>query len=137
MVFPYYGHPFTKKHAAKYGPLAGTLEYIANHGSRGFYTGWSAEKLAAYLKSLDGIVEKEDFINYDLKVFKNRQQTYSAESVLSAWMPNLIISAPALILIGQQLSPSLPDAYFIQMDPLEKGPGRVEYMTFGVCRNRL
>lgn len=56
--------------------LAWTLEYIANHGSKGFYTGKPAQKLADYIKYLGGIVEKEDFINYGLKIYKNQHKTY-------------------------------------------------------------
>ena len=56
--------------------LARTLEYIANHGSKGFYTGEIAKKLAAYIKSLGGIVEKQDFVDYGLRTFKNQQKTY-------------------------------------------------------------
>jgi gamma-glutamyltranspeptidase/glutathione hydrolase len=67
---------FPQAHEFHTEGLASTLEYIANHGSKGFYTGKPAEKLSTYIKSLGGIVEKEDFMNYDLKVFKNQQKTY-------------------------------------------------------------
>jgi gamma-glutamyltranspeptidase / glutathione hydrolase len=67
---------FPQAHEFQTDGLARTLEYIANHGRKGFYTGKPAEKLSDYIKSLGGIVEKEDFVNYDLKVFKNRHKTY-------------------------------------------------------------
>ncbi len=46
--------------------LANTLETIANEGADAFYTGVLADKIVKEIRDRDGIIAKEDLVQYEV-----------------------------------------------------------------------
>ena len=61
--------------------LANTLEYIAKNGKEGFYNGWVAEDIVAYLESLGGLHTLEDFASYSGKYVEPIHTNYRGYDV--------------------------------------------------------
>lgn len=50
--------------------LAKTIKEIQIHGSKGFYEGFLASKIAASIQSSGGLIDKEDLENYEVRLYE-------------------------------------------------------------------
>jgi len=64
--------------------LAITLERIAQHGSKGFYAGETAERIAAEMRRGGGLITKEDLAAYRAKLRDPVRGTYRGFEIVSA-----------------------------------------------------
>jgi gamma-glutamyltranspeptidase / glutathione hydrolase len=64
--------------------LAATLERIAQHGPAGFYSGETAERIAAEMRRGDGLITKEDLAAYRAKFREPIHGTYRGFEIVSA-----------------------------------------------------
>lgn len=58
------GQPLNPGDIIKNPQYAKSLEYLCQHGSKGFYQGEIADAIVAHSKKHGGLFEKEDFMNY-------------------------------------------------------------------------
>jgi gamma-glutamyltranspeptidase/glutathione hydrolase len=72
----------------KYIQLAKTLERIRDNGEAEFYQGKTADLLISYLKSLDGIMTKEDLQKYEAKWRKPIEFMYKSNKIISMSLPS-------------------------------------------------
>lgn len=68
--------------------LAWTLKNIARHGSKGFYEGKVAQRIADDMAANDGLITLEDLANYEIKERTPVSGTYNGYTVVSAPPPS-------------------------------------------------
>ncbi len=105
----------------KFPLLARSLEEIAETGRTGFYEGWIAEDIVAYLKGLGGLHTLEDFANVQGRYVDPVKTTYRGYDVYECPPPGQGIIALAMlkILSGYDLSalgPNSTERYHLEIE---------------------
>jgi gamma-glutamyltranspeptidase / glutathione hydrolase len=77
------GSPLAPGDTLVQSDLAATLEAIANGGSRGFYEGPVAEKLAHAIEAAGGIMTREDLKDYKPRLRRPVRGTYRGHTIVS------------------------------------------------------
>jgi gamma-glutamyltranspeptidase/glutathione hydrolase len=82
------GAPLTQGDRLVQSDLAGTLERIAREGSRAFYEGELAEKLAGSIRAAGGIMTAADLKNYHATIRQPVRGTYRGYDIVSMPPPS-------------------------------------------------
>ncbi len=78
------GNPYKPGDTIRQPELAGTLERIATGGSKGFYGGETAEKLAAAMTAHGGLITEADLKNYKVQERKPLTGEYKGFEIITA-----------------------------------------------------
>ncbi len=82
------GNPYKPGDTIKQPELAGTLERIETSGSKGFYGGETAEKLAAAMAAHGGLIMEADLKNYKVQERKPLIGEYKGFEIITAPPPS-------------------------------------------------